>query len=327
MKAWLLKDQKGLGSMKMGDAFEPHAVAGEAVVEIFYAALNPADRYLAEGMYPAKPTFPHILGRDGVGKVIAVGPGIAGAKVGDAVMILRGETGVTRPGTLAEKVAVSVDNLVPVPPDWSIEEAACGTLVYLTAYQSLTDWPDLPPKSRVLITGASGGVGVATIQLARAIGHEPIALSRDQAKWKNLKDLGATIVLDPNDEQWVQKLKEMLAGKKVELAIDNIAGPLLPRVIDALGPNGRLSCIGQLAGPVPQFSPATLFFKRIVMKGVFVGAYNPSQARQAWGKVLELLKRTKARPIVDSIFAFDRVLDAFERLKQGPMGKVLVKIR
>jgi NADPH2:quinone reductase len=63
------------------------------------------------------------------------------------------------------------------------------------------------------------------------------------------------------------------------------------------------------------------------MKGVFVGAYNPSQARQAWGKVLELLKRTKARPIVDSIFAFDRVLDAFERLKQGPMGKVLVKIR
>ncbi|HEV8378121.1 MAG TPA: zinc-binding alcohol dehydrogenase family protein [Tepidisphaeraceae bacterium] len=327
MKAWLLKDQKGLGSMKMGDAFEPHAVAGEAVVEMFYAALNPADRYLAEGMYPAKPTFPHILGRDGVGKVIAVGPGIAGAKVGDAVMILRGETGVTRPGTLAEKVAVSVDNLVPVPPDWSIEEAACGTLVYLTAYHALTDWPDLPPKSRILITGASGGVGVATIQLARAIGHEPIALSRDQAKWKNLKDLGATIVLDPNDEQWVQKLKEMLAGKKVELAIDNIAGPLLPRVIDALGPNGRMSCIGQLAGPVPQFSPATLFFKRIVMKGVFVGAYSPSQARQAWGKVLELLKRTKARPIVDSIFAFDRVLDAFERLKQGPMGKVLVKIR
>src|SRR5438034_3578493 len=174
MKAWLLKDQKGLGSMKIGDAFEPHAVAGEAVVELFYAALNPADRYLAEGMYPGRLTLPHILGRDGVGKVIEVGPGIAGAKKGDAVMILRGETGVSRPGTLAEKVAVAVDNLVPIPPDWSIEEAACGTLVYLTAYQALTDWPDLPPKSRVLITGASGGVGVASIQLARAMGHEPI---------------------------------------------------------------------------------------------------------------------------------------------------------
>ncbi|HEV8604462.1 MAG TPA: zinc-binding alcohol dehydrogenase family protein [Tepidisphaeraceae bacterium] len=327
MKAWLLKDQKGLASMKIGDAFEPHAPAGEAVVELFYAALNPADRYLAEGHYPARPTFPHILGRDGVGKVIDVGPGIAGARVGDAVMILRGETGVTRPGTLAEKVAVTADNLVPVPPDWSIEEAACGTLVYLTAYQALTDWPDLPQKSRVLITGASGGVGVASIQLARAMGHEPIALSRDQAKWKNLKDLGATIVLDPNDAQWVEKLKEMLHGQKMELAIDNIAGPLLPRVIDTLGQNGRVSCIGQLAGPVPQFSPATLFFKRISMKGVHVGAYNAMQARQAWGKVLELLKRTKARPIVDSIFPFDRALDAFEKLKKGPMGKVLVKIR
>src|SRR6266581_5397290 len=216
MKAWLLKDQKGIGSVKIGDAFEPHAVAGEAVVELFYAALNPADRYLAEGMYPGRLTLPHILGRDGVGKVIEVGPGIAGAKIGDAVMILRAETGVTRPGTLAEKVAVSVDNLVPVPSDWSIEEAACGTLVYLTAYQALSDWPDLPAKSRVLITGASGGVGVASIQLARAMGHEPIGLSRDQSKWKNLKDLGAAIVLDPNDEQWVEKLKEMLAGKKVE---------------------------------------------------------------------------------------------------------------
>jgi NADPH:quinone reductase len=327
MKAWLLKDQKGLGSMKIGDAFEPHAVAGEAVVELFYAALNPADRYLAEGMYPAKPTFPHILGRDGVGKVIAVGPGIAGAKVGDAVMILRGETGINRPGTLAEKVAVSVDNVVPVPPEWSIEEAACGTLVYLTAYQALTDWPDLPQNSRVLITGASGGVGVASIQVARAMGHQPLALSRDQAKWKNLKDLGATIVLDPNDEQWVAKLKELLAGKRVDLAIDNIAGPLLPRVIESLGPNGRVSCIGQLAGPVPQFSPATLFFKRIAMKGVFVGAYNAAQARAAWGKVLELLKHSKARPIVDSIFPFDRAMEAFERLKQGPMGKVLIKIR
>jgi NADPH2:quinone reductase len=327
MKAWLLKDQKGIGSMKIGDAFEPHASNGEAVVEMLYAALNPADRYLAEGMYPAKPHFPHILGRDGVGKVIAVGPGIAGAKVGDAVMILRGDTGITRPGTLAEKVTVPVDNLVPVPADWSIEEAACGTLVYLTAYQALTDWPDLPAKSRVLITGASGGVGVATIQLARAMGHDPIGLSRDQAKWKNLKDLGASIILDPNDEQWVAKLKELLKTQKVELAIDNIAGSLLPKVIETLAHNGRISCIGQLAGPVTQFSPATLFFKRIAMKGVFVGAYNASQARAAWNRVLELLKRTKSRPIVDSIHSFDRVPDAFERLKQGPMGKVLVKIK
>src|SRR5678816_1246458 len=132
MKAWLLdRIGDGIDQLRLAEVPDPAPGPDEVVLDVKFAALNPADRYLAEGMYPAKPTFPHILGRDGVGKVIAVGPGIAGAKIGDAVMILRGDTGVSRPGTLAEKVAVSVDNLVPVPPDWSIEEAACGTLVYL----------------------------------------------------------------------------------------------------------------------------------------------------------------------------------------------------
>src|SRR4029453_17429632 len=114
------------------------------------------------------------------------------------------------------------------------------------------------------------------------------------------------IVLNPNDGGWVGKLKEQLAGQKVDLAIDNIAGPLLAKVIETLGNNGRVSCIGQLAGPVPNFSPATLFFKRLSMRGVFVGAYSASEARQAWNKVVELMKKTGAKPIVDSIFEFEQ---------------------
>jgi NADPH2:quinone reductase len=316
MKAWLLKEQSGLGAMELADAPEPQAGAGEAVVEMIYAALNPADRYLAEGQYPARPKWPHILGRDGVGKV-----------GGELVMILRGETGVTRPGTLAEKVAVPRENLVPLPQGWTVEEGACGTLVYLTAYQALNDWADLPARARVLITGASGGVGVASIQLAKAIGHEVIGLSRDQGKWEKLKELGADFVLDPNNERWVGKLKDYLHSQRIDLAIDNIGGPLLPKVIETLGVNGRVSCVGQLAGPVPNFSPASLFFRRIAMRGVFVGAYNAANAREAWKAVLELMKPTGARPIVDSIFPMERLMDAFEKLKEGPMGKVLVKIR
>src|SRR3954464_4905121 len=114
MKAWLLRDLKGIESMKIGDGFEPHAIAGEAVVELFYAALNPADRYLAEGMYPARPPLPHVLGRDGIGVVSAVGKGISDLKVGDRLVVLRGDTGVKRWGTLAERVAVRADELVPV---------------------------------------------------------------------------------------------------------------------------------------------------------------------------------------------------------------------
>ncbi len=315
MKAWLLKAQGGLQAMQLADAPDPQAAAGEAVVEMIYAALNPADRYLAEGQYPARPKFPHILGRDGVGKVGS-----------DVVMILRGETGVNKPGTLAEKVAVPLDNLVPLPQGWTLEEAACGTLVYLTAWQALHDWPDLPKRARILITGASGGVGVASIQLAKAIGHEVIGLSRDQTKWPKLKELGADFMLDPNNERWVAKLKDYLHSQRIDLAIDNIGGPLLPKVIETLGQSGRISCIGQLAGPVPNFSPATLFFRRLTMRGIFVGAYTAPEARKAWTQVLDLLKHTDAKPIVDSIFPMDRLMDAFDRLKQGPMGKVLVKI-
>src|SRR5947208_17151986 len=119
MKAWLLKDQKGIGSMKIGDAFEPHAVAGEAVVELMYAALNPADRYLAEGMYPARPALPHVLGRDGLGVVSALGKGVTGINTGDRLLVLRGDTGVKRWATLADRVAARADELVPVPPGWA----------------------------------------------------------------------------------------------------------------------------------------------------------------------------------------------------------------
>ena len=136
--------------------------------------------------------------------------------------------------------------------------------------------------------------------------------------------LGASLILNPNDANWPTVLKDQKI--RIDLALDNIAGPLLPKVIETLAQNARIACIGQLAGPVPQFSPATLFFKRITMRGIYVGAYTTPQSRTAWNQIIEMMNQTKARPIVDTIFSFDRVHDAFDRLKEGPMGKVLVKI-
>src|SRR5688500_3439487 len=100
MRAWLLDRIEGVGALRMGDAPDPKAGVGEVVLEVEYAALNPADRYLAEGQYPAKPALPHVLGRDGIGTVVKVGQG-AGLKVGDQRIVLRGETGVNRWGTFA----------------------------------------------------------------------------------------------------------------------------------------------------------------------------------------------------------------------------------
>src|SRR5437764_28556 len=101
MKAWLLDDFTGLKNLRLADVPEPVPQAGEVLLDLHYAALNPADRYLAERQYPATPPLPHILGRDGLGVVAQVGPGTTVLEAGDRRMILRSEIGVSRPGTFA----------------------------------------------------------------------------------------------------------------------------------------------------------------------------------------------------------------------------------
>jgi len=326
MKAWLLDDFSGLDRMRLAEAPEPVAPPGEVILKLGYAALNPADRYLAEGQYPAKPPLPHILGRDGIGTVTQVGPGVSDIKVGDQRAILRGAVGVDRAGTFAERVAVPVQNLVEIPSGWSEQEAAGATLVYLTAYQALTTWGPLPPSAVVLVTGASGGVGVASVQLAAAMGHTVLALSRSAEKGDCLRRLGAMAIFNPEDSRWRQAVKASLVSRRVDLAIDNIGGKLLPEVIDTLGDFGKVSLVGRLAGPVPNFNTASLFFRRIRLGGVAVGAYTNAESRAAWQEVLRLLFRTGARPLVDQVFPFDQLPKAFERLAQGPMGKVLLAV-
>src|SRR5947209_8580013 len=134
MKAWLLDRFEGLSALRLGETPDPIAGAGEVVMEVEYAALNPADRYLGEGQYPAHPPLPHVLGRDGLGMIVAVGPGVEGIQVGDRRAILRGDVGVSRAGTFARRVAVPFQSLVEIPSGWTPQEAAGATLVYLTAY-------------------------------------------------------------------------------------------------------------------------------------------------------------------------------------------------
>jgi len=305
---------------------DPAPRAGETILQVQYAALNPADRYLAERQYPAKPPLPHILGRDGIGTVVQAGPGVATVRVGDRRAILRSSIGVDRPGTFAQRVAVPVDCLVEIPSGWSEQEAAGATLVYLTAYQALTMWGPQPAGAAVLVTGASGGVGVASVQLAVAMGHTVVALSRSAEKGRRLRQLGAAFVFHPEEADWRRAARSALGTRRVDLAVDSIGGKLLPEVIDLLGDSGKVSLVGRLAGPVPNFNTATLFFRRLRLGGVAVGAYTNPESRAAWQEVLSLLSRSGARPLVDSVFPFEQLPQAFNRLAEGPMGKVLLQV-
>lgn len=326
MKAWLLKSYDGLDGLEFStDAETPTPASNEVLIKLHYAALNPADHYLAKKMYPARPAFPHILGRDGVGTVMEVGKDVTKWKQGDMVALLRGEAGVNKPGTFAEFACIDAECLVSVPDGWTQQQAAAAPLVYLTAYQALTQWEDIQGGT-VLVTGASGGVGVASIMLARARGQKTIGLSRSPKKAKELVELGADLVLDPGETDLVSKIKEFTGKEGVSLAVDNIGGDLFPKLVATLGHRGAISCVGRLAGPVPEFNTATLFFKRLRIGGVAVGSYSPQEAQQTWNKVLGLLNKSNQRPLIDHVYQLEELKDAFNRLSDGPMGKVLVQI-
>ena len=150
--------------------------------------------------------------------------------------------------------------------------------------------------------------------------------SRGTSKRDALLKLGAAAVYDPNDATWRKQLKEFLSGKRVDVAIDNIGGEGFNDLLDTLGHNGKVAVIGRLAGPVPQFNTASLFFRRITIKGTFVGDYSPPEAQAAWKAAVAILNKAGARPVVDRVFPFEQLRPAFDRLAQGPLGKVLLAV-
>ncbi len=330
MRAWLMDSYEGVGKLRFAEAEDPKPAPGEVVLGIRFAALNPADAFLAQAQYPAKPPLPHILGRDAVGEVLEVGDGVTNVRPGDLVGLLRCEAGVTTRGTLAEKTAVPASVLVPIPDGWSQEEIAGAPLVFLTAWQALTQWsePEAPPApgTVLLVTGASGGVGVASVLLGKSMGLTVVALSRSASKGEKLRELGADFVFDPADPNLRKSILAALAPRKVDLVVDNVGGPLFNQLIAVLGYGGRISVVGRSGGVVPEFNTATLFFRRNRIGGVTLNAYSTETSQALWKEIVKRLAAIGRRPVVDHVFEFDQVPAAFARLAEGPMGKVLVRV-
>ena len=319
----------GVEKLRLGDVPDPEPGPGQVLLRLKFAALNPADAFLAQGMYPAKPAFPHILGRDGVGDVVAVGPGVSGVSVGSTVGILRCDAGVNVWGTLAEKVVVPAASVAPIPAGWTLEQAAAAPLVFLTSWQALTQWSDPPAPlaagSVVLVTGASGGVGTASVQLGKSMGLTVVALSRSEPKRARLRELGADFAFDPADPNMRKAAMAAIAPKKVDLVVDSVGGALFNEAIAMLGYGGRISVVGRSGGAVPEFNTASLFFRRNRVGGVAVGDYTPALAQTSWKEIVARLDAAGEKPVIDGLFPFADVKPAFARLNQGPMGKVLVR--
>jgi NADPH2:quinone reductase len=330
MRAWLMDSYDGFENLRLGEVPDPEAGPHQVLLRVRFAALNPADAFLAQAQYPAKPALPHILGRDGVGDVVGVGAGVSNVKIGDTVGILRCDCGVDKWGTLAGKVIVSAASVAPPPEGWSLEQTAGAPLVYLTAWQALTQWsePPAPPAagSVLLVTGASGGVGTASVQLGKSMGLTVVALSRSAEKGAKLSAMGADHVFDPGDPNLRKAVMAAIAPKKVDIVVDSVGGALFNQIIAMLGYGGRISVVGRSAGEVPSFNTAALFFKRNRIGGVAVSDFGAEQAQTAWKEITARLAAIGQKPVVDRVFGFEEVKQAFTRLAEGPMGKVLIRV-
>ena len=330
MRAWLMESYDGIERLRLGEVSDPRPGPDDVLLDVRFAGLNPADAFLASGMYPAKPCLPHILGRDGVGEVAAVGTGVHDVRPGETVGILRCDVGVDVWGTLAEKVVVPAHSVARPPQNWSLEEMAAAPLVFLTAWQALTQWSNPPapppPGSKVLVTGASGGVGGAAVLLGKSMNLTLVALSRSVDKRARLQELGADFVFDPNEPNLAKVIAGAIAPNKLDLVIDSVGGPLFSQLVGLLNYGGRMSVVGRSGGPVPEFNTATLLFRRIRIGGVSVGDYSAEQAQAIWKEIVCRLDTIGRRPQIDSTVAFEKVKEGFSRLAQGPMGKVLVQV-
>lgn len=177
----------------------------------------------------------------------------------------------------------------------------------------------------MLVTGASGGVGTAAVKLAKSLGARVVALSRSEAKREKLRELGANFTFNSDDPKLVQKVKDALGGP-VNLVVENLAGPFLQKSINMTGMYGRICVIGMLAGIKSEISVDTILFKRIHMIGIAVGSYTHKEAREAWEQIVKTLDGANRKPLIDKIYSFAQVPEAFAHLNKGPMGKILIEI-
>lgn len=326
MRIWRFHEFGPIENLRLEEGPIPAPGDSEALVRLEFAALNPADRFLVNKMYPRPGTPPMAVGRDGSG--IVVRPGNSGRfKEGDAVVLLRSEVGVRRDGTLAEYVAVPEESLAPLPNGWSFEEGAAAPLVHLTAWRALVLQGGISKGQTVLVTGSSGGVGTSAIQQAKAFGCRVFAMSRSASKREELKKLGADHVLESTTaENMEREAKTILGEERVHLTVENLGGPFLQASINLSAECGRILIVGLLAGLTSEITLGHVIFKQLRIEGVQVGAWSPEDARTAWDGIVEKLEFTRQRPLIDAVFGMEEVQEAFARLKEGPLGKVLVKV-
>ncbi len=334
MKAVLMSSTGGTDVLLPADRPIPEPETGEVLVRLAFAAVNHLDIWVRIGNVPVR--LPIIPGSEGAGIVVSAGENEDIFPTGQSVVVTpwiyprdhdhqplnayARVLGVARDGCYAQYASVPASCLRPVPPGFSLEEAAGLTLVGATAFHMTITRGGLKPGEKVFVMGATGGVGIASIQIARASGAVVFAATRDPEKRERLREAGAHEVFDTAGDYPAQ-VREATGGRGVDLVIETVGKATWDKSLSLLRPGGRLSFCGSTSG-----SDYTINLQRIYRNEIsLLGCYGatPEEA----GLLFEMAARGTVRPVVDSVLPLDEASRAQERMERSDhFGKILLRM-
>lgn len=322
MRALVCKEFAPYNQLSVEEVDEPPVGEGFVMIDVKAAGVNFPDILLVEGKYQMKPETPFVPGMEVAGVISALGDGVQGMKVGDRVIA------ATMLGGFAEKVPVPASQLVPMPDSMSFEEGAALTTIYGTSYHALKDRARLKEGETILVLGAAGGVGVATVHLAKAMGARVIAAASSDEKLEFCKANGADEVINYAEEDLKARAKELTGGKGVDVVYDPVGGDYSEAALRASGWDARYLVIGFAAGPIPKIPLNLALLNSRNIMGVFWGAWvgrEPRANAQNLKEIFDYFEDGRFKPQISASYDLEEYAKAFEDLlNRRVKGKVVL---
>ncbi|HWV10548.1 NADPH:quinone oxidoreductase family protein [Pseudomonas sp. GD03944] len=325
MKAVLCKAFGPAETLVLEEVASPEAKKNEVLLAVHAAGVNFPDTLIIEGKYQFKPPFPFSPGGEAAGVVTAVGEKVSHLKVGDRVMALTGW------GSFAEEVAVPGYNVMPIPAQMDFASAAAFGMTYGTSMHALKQRANLQPGETLLVLGASGGVGLAAVEIGKAMGAKVIAAASSAEKLEVAKAAGADELINYTESSLKDEVKRLTGGQGADVIYDPVGGDLFDAAIRSIAWNGRLLVVGFASGRIPELPVNLTLLKGAAVVGVFWGSFAQRQPQDNAANFQQLFAwhaEGKLKPLVSQTFPLEQAAKAIDTLGQRKaVGKVVVQVR
>lgn len=322
MKAVLCKTHGLPDTLVVEDIPSPKAGAKQVVITVKACGVNFPDTLIIQNKYQFKPELPFSPGGEVAGIVKEVGEGVTHLNVGDTVIALTGW------GGFAEEVLSDASRVFPVPPVFDFKTAATFAYVFGTSYYALKDRAQLKEGETVLILGASGGVGLAAVQLAKVMGAKVIAAASTEEKLAVCSQYGADAVVNYSQENWRDQIKTLTDSKGVDVVYDAVGGQYAEPALRSMAWNGRYLVVGFAAGDIPKIPLNLPLLKSCAVVGVFWGEFAVRQKKDNQANMMQLfgwLMQGKIKPHISAQYPLEQAAQALnDLLARKATGKVVL---